>query len=100
MQDLEISTNQVPSRSPDIVSRELSGELLLVPIKKNASDVNEFYTLNNVGSYIWGQIDGQHTVEEIVTAVVNEFEVGPRQAKSDCLLLLKELHNIHVVSVS
>ena len=44
---------------------------------------SEVQVLNPVGSKVYALLDGQHTVAQIVDAVVEEFDVSVEQAEQD-----------------
>ena len=74
--EMEVSeaAERVFERSPDIVARTIEDEEILVPIVKSGDEVDSIYTLNDVGRFVWGLIDGRRPVREIVGAVRDEFE--------------------------
>ncbi|MFH2009861.1 MAG: PqqD family protein [bacterium] len=84
-------------QSKDIVFREVAGETLLVPIRSTAGAVDYVYNLNEVGTYIWGLLDGSRPVREIVDEVVKEFEVSAEQAEADLLKLVEQLVEVEAV---
>ncbi len=50
-------------KDPNIVSREIDDEVILVPIKKKLADVNAIYLLqDDVSCRIWALIDGKRSV--------------------------------------
>ena len=44
---------------------------------------SEVKVLNPVGSVIYAMLDGEHTVQQIVDRIVDEFDVTPDQALTD-----------------
>ena len=76
-----------PMRSPETAHREIDDEggLVVVPSR---SEVN---VLNPLGSTIYGMLDGSHTLDEIVAAVVAEYEVPEEQARQDVQAFLDQL---------
>lgn len=68
---------------PNIVSRQVAGEMILVPIKNNIGDMESIYTLNPTAARIWELIDGRRTIAEIYQQILLEFEVDPAQAGAD-----------------
>ena len=83
--------------SKDIVSREVAGETLLVPIRTKAGTVDYVYSLNEVGTYILSLLDGSRSGREIVEEVVREFEVSLEQAEADLLKLMEQLVEVEAV---
>ncbi len=84
-------------KSPSIVSREIAGETILVPIRQNVSDLESIYTLNETAAFAWALIDGQRSVQAILDQIVAEFEVGAPEAERDLLELLAQLESFGAV---
>lgn len=70
-------------RNREVVSRQIEGELVIVPIRRGVGDLNSLYTLNPVGSALWNFMNESHTLPEMVNRVCDEFEVSTSQAQSD-----------------
>ncbi len=70
-------------RNREVVSRQIEGELVIVPIRRGVGDLNSLYTLNSVGSILWDFMTEGHTVPEMVSRVCGEFEVSAKQAQAD-----------------
>ncbi len=85
------------SKNPDFVQRDVAGECILVPIRRQLSDVNSIYVLNETGAALWNRIDGKHTVHQIVTDFCEEFEVTLDQLSQDFLTLLTDLLSIKAI---
>jgi len=84
-------------KSDSIVSRSIAGEVILVPIRKTAAEVNGVYTLNEVAARIWELIDGERTVEQIQSCILEEFEVTPKDAERDLAEFLMQLLKVEAV---
>ncbi len=70
-------------RNPEVVCRQIEGELIIVPIRRGVGDLNSLYTLNSVGSTLWEYMTDGHTVPEMVTRICDEFDVTAAQAEAD-----------------
>ena len=70
-------------RNRDVVSRQIEGELIIVPVRRGVGDMNSLYTLNPVGSVLWEFMAQEHSLPEMVKRVCDEFEVNAAQAKKD-----------------
>lgn len=84
-------------KSDKVVSRRIENNLLLVPIHCQASDINGFYKLNEVGTEIWEHIDGHRSVAEIINAVVSEFDVTAETTERDVTEFLEQLKEIRAI---
>jgi len=78
-------------RNQEVVSRNIQGELVIVPIRSGVGDLNSLYTLNPVGSVLWDFMNQGHTIGEMVERVCDEFDVTAAQAQSDIETFLDSL---------
>jgi hypothetical protein len=85
------------SHSPSIVTRKSGTEYILVPISNNIADMNSVFTLNETGAFIWDQIDGKKSVEDIIDSLVNEFEIDKNSATEDALKFIDQLGEYLVI---
>ena len=83
-----------PQKDPNIVSRKIADEVILVPIRQNVGDLESVFTLNEVGAFIWEQIDGRRQVKEIKEMIVEEFDVGEEEAEKDLIEFIQQLEEI------
>jgi len=81
------------------VSRIIAGEAVLVPVARNSDEVDSIYTLNETASTIWGALDGQRTLAEIIDLIVAEYEVTREQAEVDLYELVAQLSEVQAVVV-
>lgn len=78
--------------SDDVVSREIEGELIIVPITSGIGDLeDELYTLNETGKAIWQRLDGQRTIADIATEIAAEFDAPLETINRDVLGFSEEL---------
>jgi len=78
-------------RNREVVSRQIEGELIIVPIRHGVGDLNSLYTLNQVGVVLWDFMQEEHTVPEMMNRVCEEFEVTAAQAQDDIRAFLDSL---------
>jgi hypothetical protein len=76
-----------PRRNPTTAHRSVADEGYLVVVPSRA----EVKVLNPVGGKIFSLLDGKHSEEDIVRALVEEFEVGEDEARRDLAAFLDEL---------
>jgi hypothetical protein len=75
-------------------SRTVGKDLILVPVKNNVADMKEIFTLNEVGSFIWENIKEENSTEDIVTLVMEEFDIDRTTAEKDTFDFLSRLSNL------
>lgn len=70
-------------RAPDLVERRVADETFLLPVKGALANTVEMFALSEVGQFIWSLSDGSRSVEDLVSAVVAEFDIDEGQARQD-----------------
>jgi hypothetical protein len=96
---MSLSLDDRYGHDPNIVDREIAGEVILVPIRDNVGDLESIYTLNETAARIWALLDGERTLAEVRDAIVAEFEVDPVDAEADLLELVGQLAAADAVQV-
>jgi len=84
-------------RSGSIVSREVAGETIVVPICRGVGDLDSVYTFNFVGKSLWHLLEQGRTAEELANWVATHFEVTAEQAATDVQSYLAELQEVGLV---
>lgn len=92
--------NTIYNKDSSIVSRKIADEFILVPIRHKTEDVDSIYTLNEVGAFIWEQIDGKKRNRDICDALVEQFDVTRKEAETDLSEFIKQLEKVGVVRKS
>ena len=59
--------------------------------------MNSVYTLNETGAFVWEHIDGKNSIEDLIAAVVNEYETDKETATIDVLSLLDEMNKYLII---
>ena len=91
--------NSVLSHSPSVVTRKTGNEYVLVPVANNIADMNSVFILNETGAFIWEQIDGKRTVEEVIELIINEYEIDIETALNDVLEFVENTEKFLVISL-
>ncbi len=78
--------------SDDIVSREIEGELIIVPLAAGIGDLeDELYTLNETGRAIWEKMDGKKSLKDIIEEIRTEYQGSVPEIEQDVIGLIEEL---------
>ena len=83
--------NAIYKRHDRVVTREIAGETLLVPIHSDVADMSHLFVLNPVSAHIWHRLDGVTPCCAIVESVCENFDVDRAQAEQDVRAFLDEL---------
>lgn len=78
-------------RSADFLLRDVAGTLVIVPVGAAASAFPGMITLNSTGAYIWELLESEQTVQSLVDALVERYEVGEAVARTDVEAFLEKL---------
>jgi len=73
----------VYARREGVVLREVAGEHLLVPIRKDVADLKAIFALNGVGLRIWELLDGARALDGVLAELVERFDVPIEEASAD-----------------
>jgi len=89
--------NTIYKKDPNIVSRLIAEEVILVPIRNNVADMDFIFTLNETAAYVWNMIDGTRSMSDIIDLVTKEFDVDPSLVLSDLQELVQSLIDVNVL---
>ena len=78
-------------REKDIISRNIAGETILVPIRGNLADMQHIFTLNPVGLFIWKQLEGEKKLSDILESILENFDTSHEQATADLLEFISQV---------
>jgi hypothetical protein len=81
-------------KKSQFAARLVGDELILVPLNSNVSDMDELFTLNELGCFIWEQINETNTESDILQSVISEFDIDENIAKKDLTDFLLRLHQL------
>jgi hypothetical protein len=85
------------ARGEDLVTREISGETIVVPVRTRPEDPDAIYTLNELGTVIWRLLDGRIRGAEIVEAVCGEYDADPEAVRQDAAAFLCEMEEAGLI---
>lgn len=87
-----IDMNAAYMPSDQIVAREISGKIILVPITAGVGDMeDELFTLNETGKVIWGALSNERPLKRIVRNLADRYDAPENEITSDVVGLLGEL---------
>lgn len=81
-------------RDPNVVTREIAGERILVPIRKQVADMAAIYVLNETAARIWNLLDGQRSVADIGGILEQEYSVESDTVQADVVEIVEQLRQL------
>lgn len=74
------------------IMREIAGETIVVP-SGDELKLNMMITLNGTGKLLWGKLEAGATIEELVQAMLAEYDVTEQIARADVERFVKKLQD-------
>jgi hypothetical protein len=93
--ETQVALDAVYIPSGDVVSRDIEGELIIVPLTWGVGgaedETDALFTLNETGRAIWDRLDGQRSPHDVVAALAAQYDAAPGEIEADVLGLVDEL---------
>ena len=81
----------------ELLKRDIGGEYFLVPLGKTTYDANGLFALTEVGAFIWDILPQAENAEDILRAVLAEYDVDEATAKADIDAFLNKLKDMDIL---
>jgi len=88
---------RVYQQGENIVSRNIAGESLLVPIRGHVADMQRIFALDPVGEFIWNKLDGTLSLSGILEELLETFSVDRDRAGEDLMGFIDELSRASLI---
>src|SRR5947208_5882276 len=85
-------------RSNAVVSRQISGETLVVPIRGRVGDLASIYSFNETGSVLWAELERPRTLQDLAGALCQSFAVENEDAWRDAQSFVNEMQAVGLLS--
>ncbi|MCM8774081.1 MAG: PqqD family protein [Candidatus Omnitrophica bacterium] len=89
--------NKVLRKNPNMVTRVIEDETILLPIYRSSNEINCIYTLNKSASRVWELINGKRTIAQIKKQILKEFDSTAEEVEKEMNNLLKDLLEIKAI---
>lgn len=81
----------------ELIHREIAGEHFLVPVGQSVYDSNGLFAMTELGGFLWDLLPGAESTEDLVKAVLQDYEVDEATARADILEFLKKLELLGIL---
>lgn len=92
--DSPLTSQSLVVRSPDQVSGDLDGKVVLLSIENG-----EYYNMNEVGSRIWELLAKPLTVAALIDQLLTEFEVDRETCEKEAMAFLDQLQKDQLLRI-
>jgi hypothetical protein len=80
-----------------LIKREIAGDFILVPVGDTVSSTTGLFILNELGAFIWDLLPQVDTEEQLLEAVLREYDADPAEARGDIAEFLAELRKLQIL---
>lgn len=81
----------------EFIKRKIAGEFILVPIGNTALAFNGLITINELGKFIWENLESSKNEEDLLHKILEEYEVEEKEAKEDLDEFLDKLRQVDII---
>lgn len=81
----------------DVVYREILGEHILIPVGAALTDKTGLFNMSELGAFIWKLINESKNEVEILSAILEEYDVEKEVAKTDLEEFLQKLKEFGII---
>jgi len=87
--------NRLRPNEAEVAAKVLDGEAIIINLSNGM-----YYSMDKVGGLLWEMIEGGHSLQEIIGAIVSRYDVSDKQAQADVERLAGELKQENLVILS
>ena len=73
------------------ILRQVAGKTVVLPCD-DALDLNVMITLNGTGAFLWEHLQAETTQEELVAALLGEYDVDEEKARNSVAAFVEKLN--------
>ncbi|MBR4030677.1 MAG: PqqD family protein [Clostridia bacterium] len=77
--------------NPNFMLKEIAGDYLVVTVGEGVVDLSDSFTLTESGAFLWKELINDVTEQELVTALLSEYDVDEETANCDVKEFLADL---------
>lgn len=81
----------------ELLKRQIAGETILIPVGKTVYDSHGMFALNELGDFLWELLPGAESEEDLLSAVLEEYEVPEATARQDIGEFLNTLREMGIL---
>ena len=87
-------------RNDNFVLRQVADKHVLMPAEGTGFKHRGRITMSESGALIWNLLSSERTLEQLVGAVMGEYDVSPEEAEADIRAFLLQMSRLQLLTVS
>jgi hypothetical protein len=80
-----------------LLKRQIAGDVFLVPLGKEVYDSNGLFFLSEVGEFIWDRLEQAESKDDILSAILKEYDVEESVARQDLDSFFEKLQTLEII---
>lgn len=81
----------------EMIMREIAGETVLIPTGQTAMRLHGMISLSESGAMLWKMLKDEPTVQEMVQAVLTEYDIDAVTAKKDVEAFVQQMQDVGIL---
>lgn len=81
----------------ELILREIAGEHILIPVGATALRIQGMISLTESGVLLWNRLQTECTEEDLVDAVLEEYDIDRETAEADVQAFLNQLRDLELL---
>ncbi len=81
----------------ELIKRSIAGETVLVPVGRTVYEANGLFVLNELGDFLWDRLPDAENEEQLLAAILEEYEVDEQTARRDLIAFLDKLKQMEIL---
>ena len=81
----------------ELICRDIAGEYFLVPVGKSVYDTNGLFAMTELRGLLRNLLPEAESADDLVKAVLADYEVDEATARADILEFLQKLENLGIL---
>lgn len=85
-------------RSKDFIKRKIGTQYVIVAVGAATKKFNGMISVNSTGSFIWDQLEQSMTMEELVDAILQNYEIDAETATAHATQFVNTLKGVGAIA--
>lgn len=81
------------------ILRQVAGNYIVIGVGGEAVDFNGMVTINETGAFLWKILEKGADKEDLLEALLKEYDVDEESAKKDITAFLQNLYNGKLLNI-
>ena len=85
-------------RSKNFIKRKIGTQYVIVAVGAATKKFNGMISVNSTGSFIWDQLEQSKTLDELVNAIVENYEIDAETACAHATQFINTLKGVGAIA--